>query len=292
LIEHNSQQGDVDATLAHYDTALRVKAGNRDLLFPVLAQALDSAEIRQAIGRIDWPRTPWLPSFLEYAIGSETEPLYVALLVSDYGGFPNEPSFAALGGSLLNKLILKREFPAAHELYRSMVGTDVGVDTSMGLTAANTNLRLSPVSWTFASTPEGRAVFRSYGGTPTLHAVVEPGARVAVATKRLFLRPGSYRLAMQTRLDVMSAGSAARWRIYCTDKQDDRVVWEQSFDQSSTTRQINTNALMRIDCPFQLAELFISGGDAGSSISVRSISIISAYPTSTTVPGNPVKPDS
>ncbi len=67
LIEAAAQRNDTGETLEHYDIALRTKADTRDILFPRLLNAIDDAEIRQALKPYVHGKNRWIAEFISYA---------------------------------------------------------------------------------------------------------------------------------------------------------------------------------------------------------------------------------
>ncbi len=63
LIEDAVQRQDVVRALRHYDSALRVSLGSRELLFPILGQALEQPQMRAPLANILSRDPPWAEAF-------------------------------------------------------------------------------------------------------------------------------------------------------------------------------------------------------------------------------------
>jgi hypothetical protein len=67
LIEANVEKDDIGATLKHYDTALTTSIEARDILFPILAEAMSDQSILTHLAKVFKNERPWRMGFLYYA---------------------------------------------------------------------------------------------------------------------------------------------------------------------------------------------------------------------------------
>lgn len=81
-IEDAVGRNDIPAALYQYDIALRTARGGVELLFPILASALDDADIRKELVRTLATGTPWGNDFVIYAAAMSPSPAAVAELLS------------------------------------------------------------------------------------------------------------------------------------------------------------------------------------------------------------------
>lgn len=79
-IEDSVARNDVAGTVRHYDIALRTSKLASEILFPVLVNALDDAQIRADLVRTLISGPPWAGLFIEYAAANGNDPSATALL--------------------------------------------------------------------------------------------------------------------------------------------------------------------------------------------------------------------
>jgi len=74
LIEHNVQRGDIPNALVHYDRALRTNDQTREILFPILNQAVSDPEIARPMAMFLARRPVWGRPFMTQYIPVSTSP--------------------------------------------------------------------------------------------------------------------------------------------------------------------------------------------------------------------------
>lgn len=79
-IENSVALGNVAQAIRHYDIALRTSRDAPDLLFPVLANAIDDAAIRRALVPTLAQRPVWMDGFIAFVAGRRENPAAAASL--------------------------------------------------------------------------------------------------------------------------------------------------------------------------------------------------------------------
>lgn len=82
-IEDAVARGDIAGALRHYDTALRVRPGLGEVLYPVLTAASAEPAIRLHLTRTLAANAPWSDSFIDFASGNGKDPGAIASLFHD-----------------------------------------------------------------------------------------------------------------------------------------------------------------------------------------------------------------
>lgn len=82
-IENSVARGDLRGALKHYDIALRTSQHAPDLLFPVLATAVEDASVRSVIVETLTKRPSWSLLFVDYIASNGPDPIATGALFSD-----------------------------------------------------------------------------------------------------------------------------------------------------------------------------------------------------------------
>ncbi|MBS1834063.1 MAG: hypothetical protein JST65_15195, partial [Acidobacteria bacterium] len=114
LIENRVNAGDIAGALRHYDIALRVSDEAGPRLLPVLAGAMQQADVRRQL--VAYLRAPWMPSLLSYAT-SNTDPRSVAAFIRQAGGLPRGYADPQLPHLLITTLVGKGFLQEARAYY-------------------------------------------------------------------------------------------------------------------------------------------------------------------------------
>lgn len=201
LIERASQQGDLGAALRHYDVALTVEPGSGELLFPVLAAAIEDDAVRTGLVPYVRADRPWVRSFLAKAL-VEAPPAAVADLVT----VASDRARKAVSAPLLARLVDEGDFATARRLLRSL-----GVPLALAVDDTSTDPRLGPFAWTLARS-DGVDVVRDGDG---MLIRVRSGASGLAARRTLLLPPGSYRLGYSVRSVSGATGASLKMEARC-----------------------------------------------------------------------------
>ncbi|MEE4206482.1 MAG: hypothetical protein V2I39_09320 [Erythrobacter sp.] len=217
MIEDAVERNDIAAALGHYDKALRIRESSRALLFPVLTEAMASPYVRARFVPYMQDPPPWLEGFLRYAVSNSEDPVAIAALAREAGGFPEGPAFATRDTELLRQLVAADEYEAAIAHYRRIPGADPEVLTSLALTESGTAGDRAPVSWQpfELNGIEPYVLAARDGDGVEIEAELQAGYKGPFARKLLALAPGSYMLEAAMRAEDFNRDDQVRWTIAC-----------------------------------------------------------------------------
>jgi len=226
LIEDAVERNDIAGALGHYDKALRIRESSRAILYPVLTEAMKSPLIRTRFVAYMQDPPPWMESFLRYAVSNSDDPVAIAELAREAGGFPEGAAFATRDTELLRQLVATGEYETAIAHYRRIRGADPDVLTSLALTENATASGLAPISWQ----PFEIAGIEPYvlaardGDGVEIEADLEAGYKGPLARKLLALPAGGYALEAEMRAEDFSRGDVVRWSISCAKAESGEAL--------------------------------------------------------------------
>ena len=194
LIENRVQANDVRGALAHYDIVLRVAPETQQLLFPVLASALDRPDLVAPIAQLVHDGDSWRSTFL-YFVNEHVQNLHNATtlftLLARAGTAPEQVHYAGL----LGRLVRENRLDDAVRLYALIDPAWRRDDASAQLDGGFDRSRnIAPLGWTLADGVASRDPRPDAARNPALQLVVPDSGAALAARRVLLLAPGSYRL--------------------------------------------------------------------------------------------------
>lgn len=265
MIEDRVAAGDIAGALNHYDLALSTSSQAPQLLFPVLASALDDAEIRAAFLPFLRARRPWMPAFLTYAIATSREPQYLATLFMAPRALPPTAAYQPLPGQLLRQLVAKRRYDAAYGYARVL---RPGAVVSLNTVAFNDNgmdPALAPLTWQLSEEVQTRA-YRD--GDDGIVVSAASNSRGSAAIRLLFLRGGHYRFDFVVAPTAAQSAAAIGWELRCLSP-DRNVLWSQEVVAPAKPQAYRANLTVPAGCKVQQFILFGVGGDGQVEAATR-----------------------
>jgi hypothetical protein len=221
LLEDRVQHNDVAGALLHYDRALRVSEGVRDLLLPVLAQASADPAIAPQLARLVTTRPSWWPYYLDHLLRESNSPRAVAQVIATMRLNPNDEIEGAWLGRALDRLVVLGAYQPAYAIYRNAVRRpDEGALIRNGDFEASD--KLPTFEWALVDEPGLGAVREPREGAAgggALSVVSSSGRSGEVARQLILLRPGAYRLAVKAGEVPQDAGSRPALSVICSGAQ-------------------------------------------------------------------------
>lgn len=197
MVDQAARAGRSAEALSHFDITMRASPGFSAQLYPVLANALQSREIRTAFRPYMRSNPSWLAPFLGFAVDQGTNPAAVARAIIEAGGLPPGKEFRGTTALLLEKLSATGKFADMAQFYKTARrGGDTAALTSLSVDRAGIDPDFTPMTWKLADSGDVQV-----SQSPTeraghfglrFEAFDTRGA--AAAHKYLFLRPGAYRI--------------------------------------------------------------------------------------------------
>lgn len=258
LIENAVQKGDTKQALVHYDIALRTSPPIQELLFPNLLAALDDTEIRAALRPYVRAQQGWAAGFLSYANANGKDLPALTSLILESGGLADPVADRSQRFQLMSRLISERYFAEASRLYFRMPGARKERLTDAGFDSLDQDGGSGPMGWQIIDDPDAGGGFAAgeSGQRPTLSVFANSSTTRTVATKLLYLVPGSY--VFSTKLAAIERGDGGflRWQLTCASGESAAPLW--SFDTISST--VKAQFAVPPQCNAQRLDLIVSGG--------------------------------
>lgn len=246
LIEDAVSRGDVPGALRHYDIALRTETGARELLFPILSNAVSDPAIAAALVNTMAAKPAWTTAFLLNLPTSGAAPQTTASLFRRLmrRGVPIPPEAQA---GTVNALFAGGAFDEAWAFYKN-------IRPGAARTASrNADFRIQPEAvslfdWKTISDSSGMtaSILNSDdGGVLDFSAPATVGG--AVVEQAQVLPPGNYRLTGTARNLSSDVASVPYWQLACVDghelgrvplivKADGKGTFDGNFEVLSTCR--------------------------------------------------------
>ncbi len=272
LIEASARKGDVAQALIHYDIALRTKPDTQTVLFPRLLSAIEDQEIRTALKPYIRAENEWATGFLFFAnSNSKNLPALVDLIV-ETGGLTDVENAQKQELGLLSRLVVESFFNEARRLYLQMPGARPSRLTSAAFDASDRDARFGSMGWQLLDDPDAGGGFGGKAGErlTSLSIFANSATTRPVASKLLYLKPGSY--LFSARLSNLDRGDGGflRWQLRCPAIPA-APVWTIDSINASLRASFNIPA----NCPVQFLDLIASGGkgQTGLEATVASVDI-------------------
>ncbi|WP_156495529.1 hypothetical protein [Croceicoccus estronivorus] len=265
LIEQEAQAGDLPATLLHYDRALTVHPASEDQLLPLLAVALDDADIRAAL--VPYADRPWFSRLARRAISQGADPLALARLLQAIRQTDGRQELAdTLWPIILAKLISSGQVNDARTLAGNLPGQNPQALNQLGFSKAATNdPRLGPLGWRMTGEGPVAASFNKPGQL----AIRVASNRSGVVTERVtLLPPGRYRVMQDITYPATGPKARLTWGLRCLGKPS-RQLDRHSLPAASGSRTHTFTLTIPADCPAQAWQLSATATLAQSDSEVQ-----------------------
>lgn len=198
LVDQAARAGRSAEALAHFDITMRASPAFSAQLYPILANALQSREIRDAFRPYIKGNPSWLAPFLGFAADQSPNPADVSKAIVEAGGMPQGKEFRGTTALLLDKLSATGKFADMARFYRSARrGADTGAMTSLSVDRAGTDPDFTPMTWKPVDSGDVQVspVAAEQKGRFGLRFEAFDTRGAEAARKYLFLEPGAYRIA-------------------------------------------------------------------------------------------------
>lgn len=258
FIEDAVTRGDIPSAIKHYDIALRTSRSASTILYPILAAALAERSVRSNLILTLAKNPIWEPSFIAFAIASDTDPRIVADLLAEMRSAKLAVSPEA-SASIINRLLLVGKADDAWRYYsslRSGIRTDRSRDPRFG----DSPVSMSRFDWVPTENNDIAVMIQRRAGGGLADLSVPGGQGGALLTQAQMLPPGSYLFTTESSgIDQLEA-PLLYWTLTC---RDGRELGRVSVPPSGQ-RMVRTTGSFRVPpgCPIQALTLVAqpSGG--------------------------------
>lgn len=252
LIKYATDGGDLPAALNHYDKMMRTSVPGQTILFPILARGLADKEIRDELTRRLAPPPPWFWAFLNHAIADgQPQGDLASLVTAAMPALPDDADYRAFHARMLDALVASGQIDQAARYYRSLPGAQRSVLTEAGFTPATTIQRFAPITWEARTSAYIGATVDPTGRSYRVSA--NPGERAVVLRRILFLKPGTYNVAIDVQQISGASGHTLNWALSCGPA----VIWSATSNRSQRRQEAFS---VPGSCSSQSIALTLAGG--------------------------------
>lgn len=271
LLDYYARTGDAKQALQHYDILLRTNPASQDILFPRLMGALSDPAIRSALAHYIKNSSVWGNSFLYYANANSKDLSPLVKLRLEMGTLPDKKMDLATKIELLSRLTSANHFDESYALFRTIEGAQNYNLESARITVADVNRNFGSMGWQALDTDDAGADFQLHGNVPVLAIYANPNTTRHIARKILYLKPGSYNFSVRYADTPSANGGYLRWEIKCPTIESSPTRWSLQSENTAS----RSNFVIPANCPVQLLDLIVSGGQGreGIEATVTSVSI-------------------
>ncbi len=277
MIADGERRGDLPAILRYYDNGMRLGPEAQEILFPRLTLAMGITDFHPMFRPYIKNNAPWLASFLGYNVYNSKTPDKVAEAIMMAGGLPkNDEKYRGLEGSLLNTLVAQSFHNTAQRYYISLDKTKAVNLSSLALTQDNVNPLRAPITWQPVNTAAAGGDFSAspIKGKMTLQGFVLPSGNGNIATKLLYLTPGSYTFKASREIRLTGENALVTVKLNCLSVNNTQTIWNGDLLSNKGYEPISVPA----NCPAQSFVIWLSGGDGqnGTELSISEMAITPA----------------
>lgn len=281
LIRDAARRQQLGEMLPNVDIALRTSVGARNILFPLLAQALVEDSLVPEFVRMLRPNSDWVEPFLYTAITSNRGTanlarIYLALGKKyRYGG-------EDLDALIMSTLVAQSDWPAAFAFNQGLTGQPQAGKTIED-PAFMRHQGFEPFTWSLAQTAEFDATRATDPAGRSALAVTSTGSQKQIVAAQLLALPaGRYRFANQVSSDRAEIRLTPEWRLRCATDQ-------RSLGTLAPRSNPAADWSVPQDCTYQWLELSI---DATATMTSETLYIgqVNLKPATGPAPAAPAKP--
>jgi hypothetical protein len=277
LIEKNAQTDAIAQTLKHYDIALTTDEGSADVLFPVLASAIEDEAINREFSSYLPSKQPWMDAFIRFKLDRDKKSNALTKTANAARVKPQGLAFGEMKQYLFERSVRTGNYAAAKIFHKKYAVSDAALLTSGDFQPAEQSRYDFLLRWRLFELPYilPQISRESVSSPYQLTVEASSNARGTVATKLLMLQPGRYRLAIEYGDVKFTPSSFATWMLRCVGMGEDPVVWT-----TNVTSAVSTSAMVTIPptCGAQTVELLMSSGadQQDSILAVKKVSFTRA----------------
>lgn len=271
LVQRAALQNDLPSAIKHIDILLRAHPNSEAVVFPVLIRGVADPRFRRLFQGYMRNSTPWVDSFLAFAVANTTDLPSLVAMIDEAGGFPDGEGSAAQSRRLMGRLSEAEQFDALERIYMLMPGATASRLRSTELDAGDVGEQFGIAGWqSFDGADAGAAVVRQRGQSrPQMMLYANSSITRSVASKLLYLRPGTYQLSTNVADIQADQGGGLSWQLRCPTSPQNYRPSTGRLDAKQTTVMLTVPP----SCPIQFLDLVASGGQGQSGLDATITSI-------------------
>lgn len=257
LIDRKVARDDIAGALHLFDTAMQTSEASRDILYPILYEAITDDRLIDPMVSFFRKDQSWLPSFLDAALGRTSSAVNLSRVIARISSTKASKDFH-LRQVVLNRLVNDGEYRAAHDYLlslepqgRARAAGHVRDSDFVGST------NLPPFDWVLESSSSLGAyrVASDDRQARGLGFYARGGQAGSVASQLMLLPPGQYRFQ-----SIVGRGGRARWIVRCAAGKTSELLVAPFVDGKSSIANV-FSVPADPACEAQWLRLEISGND-------------------------------
>lgn len=258
LIDAAAMDQRVDDALRHYDILLKTKPDTQSVLFPKLMAAIEQPAIRKSLSPYIRAKQGWAENFVNFTISNgKNLPVIVDLLLES-GGLSDRAAASTQNQLLLSRLANEGLFSDARRLFVSLPAADPEQLTNIDFVQSDATGRFGPMGWQVSDGTDYGADFSvpDKNSLPVLTIFASSSATGRVATKLLYMKPGTFSFRVSLKNINAKEGGFIRWQLRCPQIDTSRPIWMQDMIAANVQHMLTIPA----NCPVQYLDIIASGG--------------------------------
>jgi hypothetical protein len=224
LIEAAVAKNDIGSALAQYDIALTVSPAADDLMFPILAVAIQDPEIQSKFRAYVKKDPLWMGRFMAFATEDSKNATTVTDLLLSAGGLAAAPGYRSLERKLLSQLLEQGEFSRFERLFVSLPGADIEMLKTLEVVKTSSDSRFGVAGWQLVNNEKLQSTVETgrRATNPVLKFSLNSDGTWVAARKLLLVKPGTF--AIVGEIDYPSAqqgrGPLVNIQVTCAEGRD------------------------------------------------------------------------
>lgn len=273
LIEDAIANNDVRSALQQYHVALTTSPSSKDILFPILLNAISDTQIVDGLVPYVRADEPWVAQFMRFALAKDSQYSRLAPLIIRAGGLPKSSLNDAAVTAVMTGLSLSGDVKKAAAVFATINGRPENLLRSAAISKESTDAQYRGIGWTLLEKGAYGAATDGKGDSIVLVAYAGRSNSGIVARKPLLLPPGSYVLKVEYGEIIASPTSSSRWTISCAGSKADGQLGAKGSPIKAGS--VILNFTVPSGCETQFIDFSIVGGDAieGAEYIVNSVEI-------------------
>jgi hypothetical protein len=267
LLRLSAPSNDIAGALAHLDRIFLVSPTLGDKLTPGLALTLNDPVELDEVAK--YAQRPWFPGLIGAAIDADVNPVELRRLLALEQGHVEPTRLEALSTHLLTHVIAAQDYGQAQDMVEHLPPSIRAVLDGIGFSAASTDARLAPLSWTLANDnakaanlPDGNGLALSIG----------PEQTGILAERVTLFKPGRYDLTQTIAYDGTTPRAAIIWDVACEPALVS-PIWHQPVPDRPGITTYRSTITIPHDCQAQHWRLRATGaiGQQASRAEIRQL---------------------
>jgi hypothetical protein len=280
LINRAALDGNLPLAVQHIDVLLRTSPNTQSKLYPILLQGLIDPGFRRLLRTyLRSGDSPWASDFVTYAIANTADLSPVQSLFEE--GEPTARTGFTVEQSrmLMERLMKAGRYGALQRIYLLTPGSSAWRLRDPRYDLSDIEEKFGVAGWQAFNLTDAGASFVGKGknAAPAMTLYADPSTTRIVASKLLYLEPGSYALSTGIADLDAGAGGGLTWQLRCPTRVAGSIVWSGVLISQQSAHKVTVPE----DCRVQFLDLVAAGGQGqtGLDATILRVSLAPLGPT-------------